>query len=108
MPVVKLLGQGPDVESNCTKYYQCLAEGYLKVACSNEFHWNQGIMGCDWPANAGCDPSAAQSQGENVRSKLVIQWSDRVVPGFKALGLSMALRALNPGSALNSRTISLS
>ena len=78
-PVVKYAdcakGQFTPHESDCTKYYQCLADGYLEVACPNGLHWNQGIMGCDWPANAGCDPSAAQSQGEYVTSKLIMQWS---------------------------------
>ena len=65
-PVVKYAdcakGQFTPHESDCTKYYQCLADGYLEVACPNGLHWNQGIMGCDWPANAGCDPSAAQGE----------------------------------------------
>ena len=64
-PVVKYAdcakGQFTPHESDCTKYYQCLADGYLEVACPNGLHWNQGIMRCDQSAYAECNPSGCCS-----------------------------------------------
>jgi len=74
-------GQFMAHSSDCSKYFQCIVDGYLEVQCPNGLHWNKGINGCDWPANAGCGPEVAAVVADEDEEDNEIHDGDMAVVG---------------------------
>jgi len=51
----------PD-EKNCNAYYHCIVAGEMRQQfCPGGLHWNNDVMGCDWPASAQCSVKKQQT-----------------------------------------------
>lgn len=50
---------------DCTKFYMCVHDQAIPLACPSGLNWNQKTSGCDWPANTEC----ASSNSPNAPSQ---------------------------------------
>ena len=46
---------------DCGKYRRCVHKKYQEFSCQSGTHWNNKLMVCDHPANAGCSGGGSSS-----------------------------------------------
>ena len=56
--------------ADCTKYYTCDWGYAIERPCPDGLHFNPWASACDWPWEAGCDPSQPTLPGQTTSTSL--------------------------------------
>lgn len=57
------LGDFKSDPEDCSCFYECIGQDWIKLKCSPGLMWNDKIKNCDYPENVDCDTTGSTTEG---------------------------------------------